>query len=178
VNLGGGYLLSELDEPGTFGDAVQRLIREYRVQVFVEPGAALVRNAGYILSTVVDVFVSDGSTVVLLDTSVNHMPEAFEYQDTPPVRGSSPVGEHVYTLAGCTCLAGDEFGEVRISEPLSIGSLVAFTACGAYTYSRANTFNGVPLPAVYRRTNGQFVAVAGERADFLVQSGDISDVGV
>ena len=87
--------------------------------------------------------------VAVLDTTVNHMPEVFEYGYEPDVEGHSACGRFTYILAGCTCLAGDVFGEYAFHTPLDIGSRVVFTEMGAYTTVKAHMFNGVNLPSVY-----------------------------
>ena len=50
------------------------------------------------------------------------MPEVFEYGFRPDVPGHADAGAHEYILAGCTCLAGDVFGEYRFTEPLDVGA--------------------------------------------------------
>ena len=85
----------------------------------------------------------------MLDTTVNHMPEVFEYDFEPDVLGHDKDARHEYLLAGCTCLAGDLFGVYRFDEPLEAGSKVVFYNAGAYTLPKAHTFNGVNLPTIY-----------------------------
>jgi len=152
VNLGGGYLFREAEDVEDFYRAVQLLRRKYGVEAFFEPGAGVVREAGYLVSSVLDIFESDGKTVVILDTTVNHMPEVFEYQYRPDVVGDVAEGQYGYMLAGCTCLAGDVFGEYAFDEPLEVGSRVVFSSAGAYTMVKAHMFNGVNLPTVYALT--------------------------
>ena len=152
VNLGGGYLFDGEHSVVELSSAVDFLKSRYDVQVFFEPGAALVRPAGYIISTVLDVFQSGGSKVVVLDTSVNHMPEVFEYDFEPDVVGHDDGGAHEYLLAGCTCLAGDIFGDYKFDHKLQIGDKVVFNNAGAYTLTKAHMFNGVALPSVYSLT--------------------------
>jgi carboxynorspermidine decarboxylase len=122
------------------------------VDVYFEPGAALVRDAGYIVSSVIDLFTSGGREIAVLDTTVNHMPEVFEYQFEPEVLDHDDDADHEYLLAGCTCLAGDIFGLYGFAEPLQLGSRVVFPEAGAYTTVKAHLFNGVNLPAVYALT--------------------------
>ncbi len=173
VNLGGGYLFEENGEPcGNMDDlrwAVESLRSEYGVEVFIEPGSGLIRAAGYFVSSVLDLFQSGGATVAVLDTTVNHMPEVFEYGFQPDVMGAMSnepsVGSevvdgppHEYLLAGCTCLAGDLFGSYRFPEPLAVGDRVVFSNAGSYTLVKAHTFNGVALPSVYSLTaDGELV---------------------
>ena len=152
VNLGGGYLFEESDDVAPFLDAVERLRSTYPVQLFIEPGAGLVREAGSLVSSVVDLLRSDGKTVAVLDTTINHMPELFEYQCQPDVVGAQADGRFIYTLVGGTCLAGDLFGEYAFEEPLEVGSRVVFANAGAYTLVKAHTFNGINLPTIFFRT--------------------------
>ena len=161
VNLGGGYLFGEGTNVRPLEEAASLLRQNYGLEVIIEPGAAFVRDSGCVVASVLDLFDSDGKEVAVLDTTVNHMPEVFEYQFRPEVLGHSDSGPHEYVLAGMSCLAGDVFGEYRFDEPLRIGSRVVFTDAGAYTIVKANTFNGIPLPAVYElRDDGSFVEMA------------------
>jgi len=90
----------------------------------------------------------------VLDTTVNHMPEVFEYGFQPDVVGHDDDAPQEYLLAGCTCLAGDLFGAYRFPEPLTVGDKVVFSNAGSYTLVKAHTFNGVALPSVYALTTG------------------------
>jgi carboxynorspermidine decarboxylase len=149
VNLGGGYLFGGPGGLDGLVEAVGLLRSRYGLEVFLEPGAGLVRGAGYLVASVIDLFKSDGRTIAVLDTTVNHMPEVFEYQFEPDVLGDSEEGGHEYLLAGGTCLAGDLFGLYGFDEPLEIGSRVVFPDVGAYTTVKAHLFNGINLPSVY-----------------------------
>ena len=158
INLGGGYLFPEDVNLQPFYQAVDLLKSKHGLEVFIEPGAALVRDAGFIVSSVVDIFKSEGKQIAVLDTTVNHMPEVFEYQFEPDVEGHVENGPYPYLLAGASCLAGDVFGEYAFEEPLEIGSRVVFTGMGAYTLVKANMFNGINLPSIYSlREDGELV---------------------
>ena len=151
VNMGGGYLFNMAESLDDFYSAVSIFRNGYDLDVFIEPGAALVRRSGTIVSEVHDIFKSDGRQIALLDTTVNHMPEVFEFQFEPDVIGYVEGGLHAYILAGCTCLAGDVFGEYTFDTPLTVGSRITFLNMGAYTMTKAHRFNGVALPTVYAR---------------------------
>lgn len=158
INLGGGYLFPEDVNLQPFYEAIDLLKSKHGLKVFIEPGAALVRDAGFIISSVVDIFNSDGKQIAVLDTTVNHMPEVFEYQYEPDVLGHTADGKYSYILAGASCLAGDVFGEYAFDEPLEVGSRVVFTGMGAYTLVKANMFNGINLPSIYSlREDGELV---------------------
>ena len=152
INLGGGYLLNQALDPEPLHRAIKILHRHNDIDILFEPGAALCRSAGYLVSEVLDVFESGGKQLAILDTTVNHMPEVFEYQFQPDVAGDSDAGEHSYLLVGCTCLAGDIFGEYAFSQPIQVGSRIIFTNAGAYTMVKAHMFNGINLPTIYTLT--------------------------
>jgi carboxynorspermidine decarboxylase len=152
VNLGGGYLFEEGQHFDKLIQAIALLRDKYDVKVFFEPGKAIVGSSGYIISSVIDMFQNDGQIIAILDTSVNHMPEVFEYGYRPDVMQESRNGKYIYTLAGATCLAGDLFGEYRFDEPLEIGSRITFLDMGSYTLVKAHMFNGVNLPTIYAYT--------------------------
>ncbi len=149
LNIGGGYLFGQIDDHSPFIELVTKLIHDYGIEVYIEPGKAVVGRAGHLVTTVLDTFVSDGETIVILDTSVNHNPEVFEYQRQPELNEHDPCGRYTAILAGCTCLAGDVFGKYHFKEPLAVGCKVVFNNVGAYTLIKANRFNGYNLPDIY-----------------------------
>ena len=149
INLGGGYLFSEKADLTPVRKAIDTLQERFGLKVFIEPGAAFVRSAGYIVSTVLDLFLTEGREIAVLDTSINHMPEIMEFDFEPDVAGHVDDGEWEYILAGCTCLAGDIFGEYRFRQPLGVGDRVVFQNTGSYTLTKAHMFNGVNLPSIY-----------------------------
>lgn len=155
LNIGGGYLYGQIAENGQFYDLVGELKDTYGLDIFIEPGHAVVGEAGYLLSSVIDYFESDGKNIAVLDTSVNHHPQVFEYQRQPELVEHDPQGIYPVLLAGSTCLAGDLFGEYRFNQPLRIGDSVVFKNVGAYSLVKANRFNGYNLPDVYLVNDGQ-----------------------
>jgi carboxynorspermidine decarboxylase len=149
LNLGGGYLFGQIEDHRLFIELANKLTNDFGLDVYIEPGKAVVGRAGHLVTTVLDSFVSDGVTVVILDTSVKHNPEVFEYQRQPELHEHDPDGQYSAILAGCTCLAGDVFGQYRFKEPLAVGDKVVFKHVGAYTLIKANRFNGYNLPDIY-----------------------------
>jgi len=149
INLGGGFVWDETTDFAPLQETVNMLTTNYGLAVFIEPGAGFVNSAGYLVASVTDLFKSDEKTIAVLDTTVNHLPEVFEYQFEPDVAGNVDNGRHQYILAGCSCLAGDVFGEYAFDEPLEIGSRITFENVGAYTIVKANMFNGINLPSIY-----------------------------
>jgi carboxynorspermidine decarboxylase len=149
VNLGGGYLFPASNDLETLYTVIDRIQTGWGAQVYLEPGKAVVDDAGMLVASVIDTFESDGKQIAILDTSVNHLPEVFEYQRSPRLLNDQPDGDYAVTLAGCTCLSGDLFGEYRFPKPLQINDRVVFEKVGAYSLIKASRFNGHNLPSIY-----------------------------
>lgn len=149
LNLGGGYLHSQISDHQPFIELVTQLKSEFELEITIEPGKAVVGNAVYLISTVIDNFNSDGKTVAVLDTTVNHNPEVFEYQRQPALMEAKKDGNHSCILVGSSCLAGDIFGEYQFKNKLKIGDRLVFLNVGAYSLIKANRFNGYNLPDIY-----------------------------
>jgi carboxynorspermidine decarboxylase len=156
INLGGGYTFRCSSRPAELADAIAHLKSRYDLEVFMEPGAALVRSGVQLVASVVDLFEREGKSIAVLDTSINHMPEVFEYADLPDaepwVSGHVDGGRFSYLLAGCTCLAGDVFGDYAFDDPLAVGDQIVFAEMGAYAFAKAHWFNGINLPSVYAKS--------------------------
>lgn len=149
INLGGGYLFKDEVDLTPLEDTITWLQDEFGLDVYIEPGKAITGNSGYLVSTVIDLFESKNKKIVVLDTTINHLPEVFEYQFKPKVRQLSGQGKYEYRLVGCSCLSGDLFGDYSFDEPINIGSRIVFENIGAYMQVKANMFNGINLPTTY-----------------------------
>lgn len=163
LNMGGGHHITREDYD------LERLIKVirhfqdvYDVQVYLEPGEAVVLNAGFLVTEVLET-IKNGIEVAILDTSAAcHMPDVLEMPYRPPVRDSGQPGEKKYTyrLAGPTCLAGDVIGDYSFDEPLDNGSRIVFEDMALYTMVKTNTFNGMNLPSiVYQKKDGSMELV-------------------
>lgn len=163
LNMGGGHHITREDYD------IPRLIRvvkhfreKYGVEVYLEPGEAVVLNAGFLVASVLEV-VHNGMDIAILDTSAAcHMPDVLEMPYRPPVRDAGKPGEkaHTYRLAGPTCLAGDVIGDYSFDRPLEEGSQIVLEDMALYTMVKTNTFNGMNLPAIaYRHEDGQVEVV-------------------
>jgi carboxynorspermidine decarboxylase len=120
------------------------------VEVYLEPGEAVVLDAGVLVGEVLDV-VSNAGDIAILDVSVAcHMPDVLEMPYRPPLHGGFDPGEkpHTYRLAGPSCLAGDVIGEWSFERPLKVGDRLAFLDQAHYTMVKNTTFNGIQLPSI------------------------------
>ena len=159
VNFGGGHHITRPDYD------IERLVRTiehfrdtYGVQVYLEPGEAVVYHAGFLVASVLET-LHNGMDIAILDTSAAcHMPDVLEMPYRPPLWQSGEPGEkaHTYRLGGPTCLAGDIIGDYSFDQPLQEGDRLVFEDMALYTMVKTNTFNGMPLPAIlWRDEQGQ-----------------------
>ena len=154
LNLGGGH---HITKDGYNLDLLIRLVRRlretYQAEIYLEPGEAVVLNAGFLVSSVLDT-LHNGLDIAILDTSAAcHMPDVLEMPYRPPLQGSGQPGEKTYTyrLGGPTCLAGDVIGDYSFDQPLREGDQLVFEDMALYTMVKTNTFNGMPLPSIVWR---------------------------
>lgn len=163
VNFGGGHLMTRA---GYDTAHLVRLIRTFRerwdVDVILEPGSAFGWDAGWLVSSVLDV-VHNIKDSVLLDVSASaHMPDVLEMPYRPRVLGASEpdVLEYDYLLGGTTCLAGDVIGEYSFAQALNVGDRLVFDDMIHYTMVKTSFFNGVKHPDIgIWHANGQYELV-------------------
>lgn len=163
LNFGGGHHITRKDYDREKLISVVKHFREkYDVEVYLEPGEAVVLNAGFLVSTVLET-MNNGMDIAILDTSAAcHMPDVIEMPYRPPLINSGEPNEKAFTyrLGGPTCLAGDVIGDYSFDEPLKEGDRVIFEDMALYTMVKTNTFNGMPLPSIlYRKSNGEIITV-------------------
>ena len=151
VNFGGGH---HITKPGYDIEGLVSLIKrfseKYGVQVYLEPGEAVVLDAGWLVTEVMEV-VHNGIDIAVLDSSAAcHMPDVLEMPYRPPLYLSGNTGEkaHTYRLSSRTCLAGDIIGDYSFDDPLAEGDRLCFEDMALYTMVKNNTFNGMPLPDI------------------------------
>ena len=159
VNFGGGHHITR------GGYDIERLIRvirhfkeTYGAEVYLEPGEAVVLNAGFLVTRVLETMENSMKIAILDASAACHMPDVLEMPYRPPLRDSGEPGEKAYTyrLGGPTCLAGDIIGDYSFDEPLEEGSTLVFEDMALYTMVKTNTFNGMKLPdIVYRDGEGK-----------------------
>ncbi|HRR08371.1 MAG TPA: carboxynorspermidine decarboxylase [Rhodothermales bacterium] len=153
VNFGGGHLITRRDyNPDHLIALIRSFQERYQVEVILEPGSAIGWQTGYLLSTVQDIFDSQGIQVAMLDVSfAAHMPDTLEMPYKPRIHHAyqEPIqGKPTYRFGGMTCLAGDFMGDYSFDEPLDIGDRVVFDDMMHYTMVKTTTFNGVHLPSI------------------------------
>ncbi|URN95856.1 MAG: carboxynorspermidine decarboxylase [Candidatus Pristimantibacillus lignocellulolyticus] len=151
INFGGGHHITREDyDIPRLEACIARMQQKYDLEVYLEPGEAIALNAGYMVTSVLDMN-KNGIEIAIVDTSATcHMPDVLEMPYRPPLFGSGEAGEKPYTyrLGGPTCLTGDVIGDYSFDQPLQIGDRLVFGDMAIYSMVKTNTFNGMPLPAI------------------------------
>jgi carboxynorspermidine decarboxylase len=154
LNMGGGHHITKADyDVARLEKCINSAKEKWGVQVYLEPGEAVALNAGYLVSRILDIVENNGIKIAILDSSAAcHMPDVIEMPYTPPLLDASRDGSmpYSYRLGGPTCLSGDIIGDYTFDRELSIGDVLIFGDMAIYTTCKNNTFNGMPLPDIYR----------------------------
>jgi carboxynorspermidine decarboxylase len=152
VNFGGGHHITRNDyNIDLLVDTINKFKKKYGVQVYLEPGEAVVLNTGYLVAEVLDI-IDNGMQIAVLDTSAAcHMPDVLEMPYRPFVVGSGKTNEkkHTYRFGGMSCLAGDIISDYSFDKPLKTEDKVIFTDMSLYSMVKTNTFNGLNLPSIF-----------------------------
>lgn len=155
LNLGGGHWITKdgYDREGLIF-LLKRLREHYQLQVYLEPGEAVVIHSGALIGTVLDIHVNGDVQNAILDLSATaHMPDVLEMPYRPDVyllsgEKGTEEGTNLYRLGGNTCLAGDVIGDYAFTRPLKTGERLLFNDMAHYTMVKTTFFNGVPHPEI------------------------------
>ena len=152
LNLGGGHHITKDDyDRQALIELVKEIKSKYGIEVYLEPGEAAAIDAGYLITTVMDVVNTERYPVLILDTSAAcHMPDVLEMPYRPPLSGAFEAEEKPYTyrLSSRTCLAGDVIGDYSFEHEIKIGDRLVFEDMAIYSMVKNNTFNGMSLPDI------------------------------
>ena len=151
LNFGGGHHITRSDyDINSLIVAINRIKEKYKLQVYIEPGEAVVLNAGFLVAEVCDIIENNGKIAVLDTSAACHMPDVLEMPYRPQIVGADEAEKltHSYRLAGSTCLAGDIIGDYSFENPLQIGQRLVFCDMAHYSMVKNNTFNGMNLPSI------------------------------
>ena len=156
VSLGGGVFFTwpsyELDK---LAEALKAFAARHGVQLYLEPGEAIVTKTTDLVVSVVDI-VENGMKTAIVDSATEaHRLDTLIYNEPASILEASDQGQHEYVIGSCSCLAGDQFCVTSFEEPLEIGQRLHIMDSAGYTMVKLNWFNGLKMPSVYcRRTNG------------------------
>ncbi|MBN1293024.1 MAG: carboxynorspermidine decarboxylase [Candidatus Latescibacteria bacterium] len=151
VNFGGGHHITRPDyDRNLLCNILSKFKETYHVDIYLEPGEAVVLNAGILVATVQDIVYNEIDIAILDISATCHMPDVLEMPYRPKVEGGGLPGEKrfLYRLAGLSCLAGDVVGDYSFDTALKIGDKLVFYDMAHYTMVKTTMFNGVKHPAI------------------------------
>ena len=117
----------------------------------VEPGRAIVGDAGVLLARVLYVKEQAGKRFVIVDAAMTELirPALYgAYHAIMAVREPAPTAAVTPAdVVGPVCESGDFLARARELPPLRSGDLIALRGAGAYAAAMASRYNSRPLAA-------------------------------
>ncbi|MBE1275067.1 carboxynorspermidine decarboxylase [Enterovibrio baiacu] len=156
VSLGGGVFFTW---PGydveKLASALKAFSDRHGVQLYLEPGEAIITQTTDLVVTVVDIVENDMQTAIVDSATEAHRLDTLIYNEPASIEEATDTGEHTYVIGSCSCLAGDQFCVANFDEPLKIGQRLHISDSAGYTMVKLNWFNGLRMPSIYcQRSNG------------------------
>ena len=170
IDLGGGigvpYRRSDpAPDLAAYGAMVERVTRDWDVELMFEPGRVIAGNAGVLMTEVIWVKPGPLNPYVIVDAAMNDLarPALYDaYHDFVAVRPNG--GRVTANIAGPVCETGDTFAMNRDIDDVHSGDLAVFRTAGAYGASMASTYNSRALvPEVL--VDGDRFAVVADRIE-------------
>jgi diaminopimelate decarboxylase len=167
IDLGGGlgvpYDHEIPPQPSEYAAVVRANLGDLGCHLVLEPGRALVGNAGVLVSRVI--YVKEGATrtFIICDAAMNDLvrPAMYDaYHGIRPVLEAAPDAPlHPVDVVGPVCESGDTFAKQRHLPPLEAGDLISFATAGAYGATMSSTYNTRPLVPEVMVKGGTFAVV-------------------
>lgn len=146
LDLGGGLGIRYQDEtPPPVAEYINALLAKLQGRahtILLEPGRALVGNAGLLLTRVEYIKHGTEKNFAIVDAAMNDLmrPALYDaHHDIVPVVPREGSGE-VYEVVGPVCESGDFLGHERRLD-LRQGDLLAILSAGAYGMSMSSNYN-------------------------------------
>jgi diaminopimelate decarboxylase len=153
IDLGGGFGIRYRDEtPPDIAAYCRRLVERLRgrgYEVQLEPGRAIVGNAGVLLTRVEYLKTDKARRFAVVDASMSELirPALYEaWHDIVPVRDDAGGERATCDVVGPVCESSDVLGRDR-ALAVESGDLLAILSAGAYGMAMASNYNSRPRPA-------------------------------
>jgi diaminopimelate decarboxylase len=153
LDLGGGLGICYRDEqpplPSDYISALLAKLSDRDFEIMLEPGRAIVGNAGILLTKVEYLKPTDGKNFAIVDAAMNDLVRPSLYgawQDIIPANTSSEAEQLTWDIVGPVCETGDFLGKNRELK-LTQGDLLAVRSAGAYGFTMSSNYNSRPRPA-------------------------------
>ncbi|HTT08714.1 MAG TPA: diaminopimelate decarboxylase [Gammaproteobacteria bacterium] len=174
IDIGGGLGIRYRDEtPPSVADyaaAIRRHTDRFPHEILLEPGRAIVGNAGVLVTRVEYLKPAGSKNFVIVDAAMNDLtrPALYDaWHDIVPVSPREQGVVRSYDVVGPVCESGDFLGRGR-SLKLESGDLLAVRSAGAYGFSMSSTYNARPRAAE--------VMVEGETAHLIRRRESLDDL--
>ncbi len=154
IDFGGGLGVRYLDEqpptPDQYGKMVfdQLRQRQQPIQIAIEPGRAIMANAGILLTRVHYLKKAETSNFCMVDAGMNDLMRPALYQarhEIIEVREHPEPQAEVYDVVGPVCESSDFLGKARTLR-VRENDLLAVRTCGAYCAVMSSNYNARPRP--------------------------------
>ncbi len=152
LDLGGGVGICYRDEtPPEIADyaaALMRRLQGRKFKLLLEPGRALVGNAGLLLTRVEYLKHGEAKNFAIVDAAMNDLMRPALYDAWHNIAAVEPrIGRaETYEIVGPVCESGDFLGHDR-ELCLEQGDLLAVMSAGAYGMSMSSNYNTRPRAA-------------------------------
>lgn len=153
LDLGGGlgirYNDEQPPEPSHYIEAVLERLGDTGFEILMEPGRAIVGNAGILVTQVEYLKPTAHKNFAIVDAAMNDLVRPSLYgawQEIIPVNQQSDAPEHLWDIVGPVCETGDFLGKERALS-LSPQDLLAIRSSGAYGFSMSSNYNSRPRVA-------------------------------
>jgi diaminopimelate decarboxylase len=174
LDIGGGLGIRYRDErppePAEYAKALSARLDGAGYEILMEPGRAIVGNAGVLLTRVEYLKSNQVKHFAIVDAAMNDLirPALYDaWQDILPVRPRAAHPKRIYDIVGPICETGDFLGRDR-ELGLAEGDLLAVRSAGAYGSSMGSNYNSRPRPPE--------VLVDGDQAHLVRRREALSDL--
>ncbi len=177
LNIGGGIGITYKDEtpplPKEVAAAINPMLKASGCTIVLEPGRALVGNAGILVTRALYRKDSGAKKFLIVDAGMNDLirPSLYHaYHDIKPLVESSSPERETYDVVGPICESGDFLAKDRSLPIIKPGEYLAVMGAGAYGFSMSSNYNSRPRAAeVLVRKNEYFVVRERETYSDLVR---------
>lgn len=155
LDIGGGLGIAYQDESPPLPDEYVLAIRQRLegrnlswLMLILEPGRAIVGNAGVLLTRVEYLKKTPGHRFAVVDAAMNDLmrPALYDaWQEVVPVIPRSKDEAVTWDIVGPVCETGDTLAKQR-ELSLQEGDLLAIRSSGAYGFSMSSNYNTRPRP--------------------------------
>lgn len=155
INFGGGLGVKyHAEQPPSIDEYGQMLLdqlkhRTKQIPIAIEPGRAIVANAGILLTRVHYIKKGAALNFCIVDAGMNDLirPALYQaYQEIVEVDKTSKVDPEVYDVVGPVCESSDFLGKQRRLS-VAENDLLAVRTTGAYAAAMSSNYNARPRPA-------------------------------